>query len=218
MQRIYIASGIAVLSMLFVPGCSGNSSSPSTPSTPTAPTISSIAVSGAAPNVGATAQFTATAALSNNTTQTVTSQATWQSSNTAVASVTSSGVVTGVSAGTADVTATYQSVTGTAHLTISRPTTAVFTINGTVTDGTSHGILPNIAISTVDSAAVTRRATTNDSGNYFITGVASGVVVVTASAVSYQTITQAVTVTANTRLDIVLPRASSLVAGAAIRP
>jgi hypothetical protein len=120
--------------------------------------------------------------------------------------VTSTGVVAGVSAGTADVTATYQNVSGVAHLTVSRPTVAVFTVNGTVTDGTSHGVLPNIAISIADSADVTRRATTNDGGNYVITGVASGVVTVTASATSYQTITQSVTVAANTRVDIVLPR------------
>jgi hypothetical protein len=209
MQRILTASGIAVLLALFVVACSSGSSStsPSTPITqsPATPTITAVTVTGSAPSVGASAQFTATAALSNNTTQTVTSQATWQSSNTSVASVTSSGVVTGVNAGTADVTATYQNVSGIAHLTVSRPP-ATFIVNGTVTDGTSHSVLPNIAISTLDSTNVTRRATTNDSGNYSITGVASGVVVVTASATSYQTVTQSITVTGNTRVDIVLPR------------
>lgn len=212
MRRILAASGTAVL-IAFVFACSGSPSStpstPTTPTTPSAPTVSSVAVTGSAPNVGASAAFTATATLSNSTAQTVTSQATWQSSNGAVATVTSSGVVTGMSAGTADITATYQNVSGIAHVTINRATPLTYTITGTVTDGTSHGVLPNITILSFDSADVTKTTLTDGNGNYSIAGVASGVVAVTASAISYQTTTQSVTLNGNTRVDITLPRVAS---------
>lgn len=88
-------------------------------STSTSPTtVSSIAITGTAPAVGATAQFTAIATMSNGTTQDVTSLSAWQSSNTGAATVSSSGVVTGVAEGAATVQATYLSVTGTDPITI----------------------------------------------------------------------------------------------------
>ena len=77
------------------------------------------------------------------TSQSVTAQASWQSSNNAVATVSAAGVVTGLAAGDADISATYQNVTGRMHVTLSRSTTG-FTVSGTVTDGTSGGVLPNI--------------------------------------------------------------------------
>ncbi len=79
--------------------------------TPT--TVSSVAVSGTAPALGATSQFTAMATMSDGTTQDVTSQATWTSTNAADATVSSTGLVTGVTAGSVAIQATYQSVTGT---------------------------------------------------------------------------------------------------------
>ena len=94
---------------MFAAAC-GSSTSPST--------VSSVAVTGAVPAVGAQSQMVATATLSTGTTQDVTSSATWQSSNTAVATVTSSGLVTGVAAGAVQITATYQSVSGVDSLTI----------------------------------------------------------------------------------------------------
>jgi len=66
-------------------------------------------VTGTAPAVGATAQFTATATLSDSSSRPVTTEATWTSSNTAVATA-DGGVVKGVSAGQADISAAYQNV------------------------------------------------------------------------------------------------------------
>jgi len=105
-SSIAIAVGFALLAL----ACGGSTTSPTTPS--------SIAVSGAAPIVGSTAQFTATATMSDGTTQDVTSQATWQSSDAAIATVSATGAVTGVGAGTASVTATYQSVAGSDQITV----------------------------------------------------------------------------------------------------
>jgi hypothetical protein len=89
-------------------------------STPTAASsVSSVTVSGTAPEVGAAAQFTATATLSDGTTMDVTSLASWSTSDTSALTVTTSGVVTGVAAGTAIVTATYSSVAGSLAVAVS---------------------------------------------------------------------------------------------------
>ena len=104
-----------VLVFVLIPGiiaaaCGSTSTSPTT--------VSSIAVTGTAPAVGGTAQFTAVATMSNGTTQDVTSLSAWASSNTGAATVSSTGVVTGVAEGTATVQATYLNVSGTDAITI----------------------------------------------------------------------------------------------------
>ena len=111
-MRVRRASAIAVAVILaVVVGACGSSST--TPST-----VSSIAVNGTAPAVGATAQFTAVATMLDGTTLDVTSTATWTSSNTADATVSSTGLVTGIAAGTVLVQATYLSVTGADQITL----------------------------------------------------------------------------------------------------
>jgi uncharacterized protein YjdB len=81
--------------------------------------VATISVAGTAPAIGATAQFTATATLSDGTTRNINSSATWGSSNTSIATVSSSGIVTGARAGSAVITATYQGVAGSMTITIS---------------------------------------------------------------------------------------------------
>lgn len=67
---------------------------------------------------GRTVQLAATAAYGANASQDVTSLATWSSSNPAVASVSTTGLVTGRAVGEADIFATYQSVTGSTHVSV----------------------------------------------------------------------------------------------------
>jgi hypothetical protein len=110
MIRWMIVTAIAAGSM-FASGCGQSATSPSS-------TVSSVTVTGSAPTVGATSQFTAMATLADGTTQDVTTQATWQSSNSADATVSATGVVTGMANGTVSVQATYQNVTGTDQIAI----------------------------------------------------------------------------------------------------
>ena len=195
--RVWWIAAIVMTSVV----CGSNSSTP--PTTPSAPTVTQVAVAGTAPNVGLTAQFAATATLSSGSTQNVTSLATWQSSNTAVATVNSAGVVTGVSPGDVDITATYQSVAGRARVTIAVRT---FTLTGNITDGTSGGILPNINIA-ITSGPHTGASTKSDAtGAYTLPGLEAGTITVTASAVSYFSQDKAVTLTADSRLDFVMVR------------
>ncbi len=181
--------------------------SQSTPTAPAPVTVATVAVSGTTPGLGASAQFSATATLSNGTTQTVTSQATWASSNTSVATVTA-GTVSALTAGESDITATYQNVTGRSHLTIAGAAVRTYTITGTVTDGASGGVLPNIDVQAVDSAGHALSAKTGSAGTYTIGGLSAGAVTVTASAVSYQTTALTVPLASDTRVDVVLPRAA----------
>ena len=68
-----------------------------------------------------TANLTATAHYSDDSTDDVTSDASWSSSDEAVATVSSSGLVSAVAAGTATVTASYQGQTGTSDITVTEP-------------------------------------------------------------------------------------------------
>ena len=72
-------------------------------------TLNSIEVTPANQTIqtGTTRQFTATGTYSNTTkTQNITSQVTWTSSNTAVATINGSGLATGMSAGSTNISAT----------------------------------------------------------------------------------------------------------------
>jgi hypothetical protein len=111
---------IGVFALLVATTTCGGSSNSSPTSVP--PTVSSIAITTTASiatiAAGQTMQLTATAALSNGSTQNVSTQATWQSSNLAVATVSSTGLVTSISSGTANISATYQGKIGTITISV----------------------------------------------------------------------------------------------------
>lgn len=76
-------------------------------------TVAGVTITGAATVVeGATAQLTATAQYSDQTSTDVTNQATWASSNPAIATVSTTGLLTGRATGTVDVTATVDNLAG----------------------------------------------------------------------------------------------------------
>ena len=94
--------------------------------------------------------------------------------------------------------------TGTTAATTTPP--ATFAVNGTVTDGTSHGLLPNITVQIASGTNAGKSAVTDGSGNYVFSGLAAGTFTLSAAATSYQTTTQQVTLSASTRVDLVLQR------------
>ena len=121
MQGLSCSAIIAVFALLASLSC-GSKSTPTTPPPPPPPppppvTVASVAVSGGGSvTAGQSTQFSATANMSNSTTQNVSSTATWSSSNNAFATVSGTGLATGVAAGTAQIRATFQNVTGEASL------------------------------------------------------------------------------------------------------
>jgi hypothetical protein len=200
--------------------CAGGSPSTAAPSpvvtTQSVPRVVSVTVAGSAPLAGATTQFSATATSSDNTTQSVTNASSWSSSNSSVASVSASGAVTGVAAGDADITATYQTISGKARVTVVRPAPGTFTISGTLRDGTSGGILPKVLVQAADSTGTTRSAVTDASGEYVISGVSPGPVTLTVAITSYEPMTRTASVSADTSVDLVLTRFVPTVASLAV--
>jgi hypothetical protein len=76
-----------------------------------------------------------------------------------------------------------------------------FTIAGTITDGTSGGVLPGI------EASVSGQAVRSDAaGHYQLTGVPAGAVTVQFAAASYVTQTKTLTLSENSTVDAVLQR------------
>ncbi len=88
-----------------------------------APTLQSVTVSPSSSQLStnATLQLTATAHYSDNTTQDVTSTATWSTVSSAVATVDTAGLVTGVGAGTTNIQALYNTKSGASAITVTPP-------------------------------------------------------------------------------------------------
>lgn len=140
---------------------------------------------------GATEQLTATAVFSDSTTQTITSQAVWQSSDVTVANVAAGGMLTALKTGNVTVTATWNSLSGTAGIAVTAPALSSITVSpvafsiasgqskqlsalGTYTDGTSQDVTSQ-ATWTSSTAA----AGVNASG--LVTGSSAGTSTITAT-------------------------------------
>lgn len=104
-----------------------------------APTLTTITVTPVNPTIlaGATQQFVATGTYSDNSTQDVTSQATWTSSSTAVATINaSSGLATAVAAGATTISAALSGVTGSTTLTVQAQATPLAITTTSLPGGT----------------------------------------------------------------------------------
>ena len=201
MKRIAFALIAAGAMAIAVASCSGDSTSPSsTPPPAPSPSVTSVAVAGSAPLMGASAQFTATATMSNGSNQSVTNQASWQSSNAGVASVSSTGLVTANSSGDADIRAIYQNVAGTARITIA----PVYRLFGIVYLAGGSSTLSSVNVRIIDGPNAGKSLTTDGGGNYNIPNVAGGTFTAEASRSGYATSAKSVTLTADSRVDFVL--------------
>ena len=116
----------------------------------------------------------------------------------------------GIATGDADITATYQTISGRSHVTVARPAANTFTISGVLRDGTSGGTLPSLLVQATDSTGTTRSAMSDASGAYAISGVAPGPVTLTVATPNYNTLTETATLSADAHIDIVLTRVPPL--------
>jgi uncharacterized protein YjdB len=105
--RIMSLAFVVVAFGFVTTACGSSSTAPSA--------VNTVTVTGAAPAVGATAQYSAVANLSNGSTENVTTSATWTSSNPDIATVSSTGLVTAIAEGNVSISATFDSVTGSAQ-------------------------------------------------------------------------------------------------------
>ncbi|WP_207385576.1 Ig-like domain-containing protein, partial [Legionella gratiana] len=165
-------------------------------------TLVSIAVTPPNPQIadGFTQQFTAIGTYSDSSTQDLTSTVTWSSSSTAIATVSnasgSNGQATGVSSGTATITAVLGSVSGTANLavtnatlvsiavtptnpSIAKGTTQQFTATGTFSDSSTLNLTSSVTWSSSNTSTATISNAAGSNG--IATGVASGTTAITAA-------------------------------------
>jgi hypothetical protein len=194
--------GLVVL--LFLTACGGNGTTTSgDPTGPSSPTVTAVTVSGtlAIANIGQTSQLSATAHFAKGTTQNITSQATWTASDTTVAVVSPTGLVTSMGVGTVTVTATYQNVSGSTKVTVTRP--PAYVLSGLITESvpTTSTVLSGARVELIDSASQGRFTTADGTGHYQITQVPWGNYNVHVSMPGYVDATQQVTLTANATLD-----------------
>jgi len=159
-----------LLSIIALGAC--NKSNPAAPSAPaTTASTSYVFLTGTAPMSGASSQFTATAVGPDGVQTNVTSQATWNSSNQSVVAVTPGGMVRGVTVGSADLSATYNGVTGSTPLIVSAMTCA-FSLDPTAASIPGSG--GSITIS-VNVQGPTCQWSAQTSGFLRIEGSASGI-------------------------------------------
>jgi len=187
-----------------VSGCSGNDVlAPVTQ--PNSPTLISITVAGSLSLLsGQTSQMSATANYAKGTTQNITSQATWSSANPAVATVSATGLVTGVSAGIAEIRAAYQNVTGSLQMTVNKPTS--FTLSGTVTETPPRTSTPVVGarVEILNGDNHGKYTLTDASGQYHLTNLVPGSFNVRASMSGYQNTTWPITVSSDQTLSFLL--------------
>jgi uncharacterized protein YjdB len=196
MKSLLLAGTLTMLGLLAA--CGGGAAS----NTVSNPALSSIQVSGATTslNSGASQQMTATGVYSNNSTQNLTSTATWASSDANVATVAAGGMVTAKAHGTCTITATDHGVIGSINLTVNTSlvsiavtaatlsiapaTTEQFTATGTYSDGSTQNITgsvtwgsSNTAVSSISSAAPTKGLARGISPGQSVISATSGSIV-----------------------------------------
>lgn len=121
--------------------------------TVTNPSVTSLSLTPSNPTIveGQTQQFTLSASFSDGTTQDVTSSAAWSSDTPLVASVNGSGLATGLSPGSSQVSATFGGTSTSTNLTVNNPTVSRIDVTpvapvvpqGTVRQATAIATLSN---------------------------------------------------------------------------
>jgi uncharacterized protein YjdB len=185
--------------------------------------LTSIAVSGSALASGSTEQLAAVGTYSDNSTQLLTTQVSWQVSDNTLASVNGIGMLTALKAGSVTVTASLGSVSGSAVILVNAPTLSALTITpssfsiatgqsqqlvaqGVYSDGSAHDVTSQVTWGANGAAA-----SVNTTG--LVTGVSAGSAAITATlgAVSR---TASVTVSAvSLQAIFVVPGSASVATG-----
>jgi hypothetical protein len=148
--------------------------------------------------------LSATAAFSDGSSQSVTSQATWETNNAAVATVSTAGVATFLAAGDAELKATYRGMSGTARVAVTPKAAPRFQITGTINEkGTTHTVT-GVTVAVVDGPDAGRSTVTDGGGAYTLANVTTGTFNLRATRNGYETQTIAVALTKDMRQDFAL--------------
>jgi hypothetical protein len=132
-QKLRLAGAFAVLAIFaFSLGCRGFFVNPTLTTVTVGPTGFNLPV-------GSTQQMTATGTYNDGSTKTLTSGVVWTSSDPTIATVTVGGLVTGVAAGTATITAQSGTITGQSSITVSLTNVTGLTITPTTGNVKTNG-------------------------------------------------------------------------------
>jgi hypothetical protein len=173
----------------------------SAPATPTTPTTTGVSITGLSGDLkpGQTAQLTATATLSNGSTQNVTNQATWSTTNTTAATVNSTGLVTAGASGDADIRAAYQGITGTVRVRVVIAAPSSYSLSGVVTESKGGKALPGVSVQIVGGLSTS----TGSNGSYSLSGL-TGTITVRLSVIGYGNQEFGITLTGNATRNVSL--------------
>jgi uncharacterized protein YjdB len=166
MDEVLKAVFLLLLSSLVLAGTGCGTNTSSTPTSNPAKTLTTVAISPSPISIppGGTQQLTATASYSDNSTANVSSQVAWVSANPALVTVSASGMATGVAAGSTTVTATLNSMSGSAQLTVPQPAKTL----------TSLAISPsNFSVAMGEAQQLTATATYSDNSTANMSGQVS---------------------------------------------
>jgi uncharacterized protein YjdB len=226
-----IVSGVAAGSATITAstaGVSGTSAITVTTGPPPPPVVTTVTVGPTSASVVAGATTTLQATVKDQNGNVMTGQTvTWTTSNGAAATVNSSGVVTGVAAGSATITATSSGKTGTSSITVTAVPPVVTTVTVAPTSASVVAGATTTLVATVKdqngnvmsgqtvtwSTSNAVAATVNSSG--VVTGVVAGSATITATS-SGKSGTSTITVTAVTPVVTtvtVAPTSASVIAG-----
>jgi hypothetical protein len=182
-----LATGVAPGSTTVTASLNGVTTS--TTLTVNAATLRSIAVTPPNPSIarGATQQFTATGAFSDNSSQDITSQVTWVSADPTVASVSNTGLATALATGTSGISASLGGVAASTVLTVTPPalvSVAVTPVNPTVARGATQQFTATADFSDATTQDVTGQAVWTSSAPAVATVSATGLAATVAQGTS----------------------------------
>jgi hypothetical protein len=200
-----------------LPACSPSPAAPAPPAVqpPPSVTLKSVTISGisASETVGATALLVATATFSDNSTQTVTTQATWGTSDASIATVSSGGLATFAKSGAVNLQATYQGMSGTLAVSVAptAPTVTVTSlamagIGSTATVGMNVALTVTALLSDGTTANVTTSVTWHSSDSSIATVSPTGAAAfIAVGEVDLQATYQTVTATTHVSVSSAAP-------------
>jgi uncharacterized protein YjdB len=155
-----VVTGVAAGSATITATCSGKTGTSSITVTPVPPVVTTVTVAPMSASIVAGATTTLHATVKDQNGNAMTGQTvTWSTNNAVAATVNSSGIVTGVTAGTATITATSSGKTGTSSITVTAVPPVVTTV-----------IVTPTSASIIVGATTTLQATVNDQNGNVMTG------------------------------------------------
>ena len=194
-----------IVTLVLTSGCNvcGSSVAPTVVPPPVV-TVNAVTIAGMGAEgiVGDELSITLTAALSDQTTQDVTTQATWESSNTSVATISPAGRLVLVGPGECDIKATYKTASASRHLLVSRPSPGIGLVAGVLSDATNGRPVVGARVEIVTGDNAGKFAVSDGNGYYAIPNIINGQVTLRVSRDGYITGDTVATVLGNTQVDI----------------